>query len=105
MRPRAAGGRAQEPSADANRQLGELQESRVQLMQRVQNLKKDLQDWRGKLDGQVKSYRTELGDLRNTLNTEVEQLRQEFQDLRTTLRQQLEATASLAAGDDNARDD
>ena len=105
MRPRAAGGRAQEPSADANRKLGELQESRVQLMQRVQNLKKDLQDWRGKLDGQVKSYRTELGDLRNTLNTEVEQLRQEFQDLRTTLRQQLEATASLAAGDDNARDD
>ena len=47
----------------------------------------------------------ELGELRNTLNTEVEQLRQEFQDLRTTLRQQLEATASLAAGADNARDE
>mmetsp|Transcript_19446 Transcript_19446/g.37551 ORF Transcript_19446/g.37551 Transcript_19446/m.37551 type:complete len:131 (+) Transcript_19446:204-596(+) len=79
------------------KQLGELQESRNELLGRVQNLKKDLQDWRFKLDGQVKSYRTELGDLRKTLHGEVEQLRGEFQELRNTLRQQLEATASLAA--------
>uniref|UniRef100_A0A7S0SI41 Uncharacterized protein n=1 Tax=Mantoniella antarctica TaxID=81844 RepID=A0A7S0SI41_9CHLO len=79
------------------KQLGELQESRNELLSRVSNLKKDLQDWRFKLDNQVKSYRSELGDLRKTLNSEVSQLRGEFQDLRATLRQQLEATASLAA--------
>mmetsp|Transcript_41512 Transcript_41512/g.50315 ORF Transcript_41512/g.50315 Transcript_41512/m.50315 type:complete len:108 (-) Transcript_41512:349-672(-) len=82
------------------KQLGELQESRNELLNRVQNLKKDLQDWRFKLDSQVKTYRSELGDLRKTLNEEVEQLRSEFQDLRNTLRQQLEATASLAVTDE-----
>mmetsp|Transcript_54859 Transcript_54859/g.174330 ORF Transcript_54859/g.174330 Transcript_54859/m.174330 type:complete len:113 (+) Transcript_54859:139-477(+) len=84
------------------KQLGELQESRNELLTRVQNLKKDLQEWRLKLDSQVKTYRSELGDLRKTLNTEVEQLRTEFQDLRGTLRQQLEATASLSNLDEVA---
>ena len=76
------------------KQLGELQESRNELLSRVSNLKRDLQDWRFKLDNQVKSYRSELGDLRKTLNTEVGSLRKEFQDLRATLKQQLEATAA-----------
>ena len=35
-----------------------MQESRTQLLARVQNLKRDLQDWRGNLDNQVASYRT-----------------------------------------------
>lgn len=61
------------------KQLGELQESRNELLSRVSNLKRDLQDWRFKLDNQVKSYRSELGDLRKTLNSEVSQLRNEFQ--------------------------
>ena len=78
------------------KQLGELQESRDELLSRVSNLKQDLQDWRFKLDNQVKAYRGELGDLRKTLNSEVAQLRDEFQDLRATLRQQLEATAAIA---------
>ena len=78
------------------KQLGELQESRNELLSRVSNLKRDLQDWRFKLDNQVKSYRSELGDLRKTLNTEVGALRKEFQDLRATLKQQLEATAAIA---------
>mmetsp|Transcript_6818 Transcript_6818/g.11769 ORF Transcript_6818/g.11769 Transcript_6818/m.11769 type:complete len:104 (-) Transcript_6818:283-594(-) len=82
------------------KQLGELEESRTELLNRVNHLKKDLQDWRFKLDSQVKTYRSELGDLRKTLNDEVDQLRTEFQDLRSTLRQQLEATASLAQADD-----
>ena len=42
------------------KQLGELQESRNELLSRVSNLKRDLQDWRFKLDNQVKSYRSEL---------------------------------------------
>ena len=79
------------------KQLGELQESRDELLSRVSHLKRDLQDWRFKLDTQVKSYRSELGDLRKTLNTEVTQLRDEFADLRQTLKQQLEATAEMAA--------
>ncbi|ACO63958.1 predicted protein [Micromonas commoda] len=84
------------------KQLGELQESRNELLSRVSNLKRDLQDWRFKLDNQVKSYRSELGDLRKTLNTEVGALRKEFQDLRATLKQQLEATAAIAGeGDGN----
>mmetsp|Transcript_9607 Transcript_9607/g.13050 ORF Transcript_9607/g.13050 Transcript_9607/m.13050 type:complete len:107 (+) Transcript_9607:110-430(+) len=87
------------------KQLGELQESRNELLSRVQNLKKDLQDWRFKLDSQVKTYRTELGDLRKTLNTEVDQLRTEFQELRHTLREQLEATSSLAIMDDEQKDE
>ena len=83
------------------KQLAELQESRNELLSRVQSLKKDLQDWRHKLDSQVSTYRSELGELRGTLNSEVEQLRTEFQDLRATLKQQLDATASLAAADEN----
>ena len=50
--------KSSQETSDTNKKLGELQESRAQLLQRVHNLKKDLQDWRGKLDGQVKSYRT-----------------------------------------------
>ena len=80
-------------------QLAELQESRNELLGRVNTLKEDLADWRGKLDTQVKTYKSELGELRELLNNEVEQLREEFQDLRTTLRQQLEATAALAETD------
>ena len=79
------------------KQLGELQESRDELLSRVSHLKRDLQEWRFKLDNQVKSYRSELGDLRKTLNSEVTQLRDEFADLRQTLKQQLEATAEMAA--------
>lgn len=79
------------------KQLGELQESRDELLSRVSHLKRDLQDWRFKLDTQVKSYRSELGDLRKTLNSEVTQLRDEFADLRQTLKQQLEAAAEMAA--------
>jgi hypothetical protein len=71
-----------------------LNETRTELLQRVQALKKDLENWRGKLDTQVKSYREELGDLRSSLNTEVEQLRVEFQDLRNTLKQQRELTSA-----------
>ena len=82
------------------KQLGELQESRDELLSRVSHLKRDLQDWRFKLDTQVKSYRSELGDLRKTLNSEVTQLRDEFQDLRQTLKQQLEATAEMAKEED-----
>lgn len=78
------------------KQLGELQESRDELLSRVSHLKRDLQEWRFKLDNQVKSYRSELGDLRKTLDTEVSALRDEFKDLRATLRQQLEATAEIA---------
>ena len=86
------------------KQLGELQESRNELLSRVSNLKKDLQDWRHKLDDQVKSYRSELGDLRKTLNSEVSALRNEFQDLRATLKQQLEATADIAGALDEGVD-
>lgn len=76
-----------------------LNESRIELLARVQNLKKDLQEWRGKLDTQVKTYREELGELRSTLNIEVEQLRTEFQELRSTLKKQLDATSGLAGLD------
>eukprot|EP00899_Mesostigma_viride_P014566 jgi/Mesvir1/2310/Mv19343-RA.1 len=81
------------------KQLGELQASRNELLNRVQNLKKDLQDWRVKLDSQVKGYRTELGELRSTLNNEVEQLRAEFAELRKTLKDQLEQTVQLSNPD------
>lgn len=70
----------------------------------MSHLKRDLQEWRFKLDNQVKSYRSELGDLRKTLNSEVTQLRDEFADLRQTLKQQLEATAEMAA-EENEDDD
>ncbi|XP_045789613.1 uncharacterized protein LOC123884542 [Trifolium pratense] len=76
--------------------IAELNESRSELLGRIQSLKQDLQGWRSKLDTQVKVYRDELTDLKKTLNVEVEQLRAEFQDLRTTLQQQQEdVTTSL----------
>jgi len=81
------------PSTDFPASKG-LNETRTELLQRVQALKKDLENWRGKLDTQVKSYREELGDLRSSLNSEVEQLRVEFQDLRSTLKQQRELTSA-----------
>ncbi|KAG0564149.1 hypothetical protein M758_8G082900 [Ceratodon purpureus] len=69
-----------------------LSESRAELLERVQTLKKDLENWRGRMDTQVKSYKEELSGLRTSLNSEVEHLRAEFQDLRNTLKQQREAT-------------
>ncbi|EOY06494.1 Uveal autoantigen with coiled-coil domains and ankyrin repeats isoform 1 [Theobroma cacao] len=101
--------------------IAELNESRTELLSRIQGLKQDLQNWRSKLDTQVKIYRDllllgvlglwyladevaglfyyemkELTELKKTLNVEVEQLRTEFQELRTTLHQQQEdVTASL----------
>ena len=39
-------------------QLAELQESRNELLGRVNTLKSDLSDWRGKLDTQVKTYKS-----------------------------------------------
>ncbi|KAL1220537.1 hypothetical protein V5N11_003246 [Cardamine amara subsp. amara] len=76
--------------------LTELNESRAELLNRIQNLKQDLQSWRGKLDTQVKVYREELSGLKKTLNLEVEQLREEFKDLKTTLNQQQDdVSASL----------
>ncbi|PQQ15068.1 uncharacterized protein Pyn_10146 [Prunus yedoensis var. nudiflora] len=76
--------------------LRELNESRSELLGRIQGLKQDLQSWRSKLDTQVKVYRDELSELKKSLNTEVDQLRSEFQELRTTLQQQQEdVTTSL----------
>ncbi|XP_061370572.1 uncharacterized protein LOC133313242 [Gastrolobium bilobum] len=76
--------------------ISELNESRSELLGRIQSLKQDLQSWGSKLDTQVKVYRDELSELKKTLNVEVDQLRAEFQDLRTTLQQQQEdVTASL----------
>ncbi|XWS14072.1 hypothetical protein CRYUN_Cryun36dG0092000 [Craigia yunnanensis] len=76
--------------------IAELNESRTELLSRIQGLKQDLQNWRSKLDTQVKIYRDELTELKTTLNVEVEQLRTEFQELRNTLHQQQEdVTASL----------
>ncbi|XVF66233.1 hypothetical protein PTKIN_Ptkin10aG0019200 [Pterospermum kingtungense] len=76
--------------------IEELNQSRTELLGRIQGLKQDLQNWRSKLDNQVKIYRDELTELKKTLNVEVEQLRTEFQELRSTLHQQQEdVTASL----------
>ncbi|KAM0984947.1 hypothetical protein ACFX14_012417 [Malus domestica] len=76
--------------------LAELNESRSELLGRIQGLKQDLQSWRSNLDTQVKVYHDELSELKKSLNTEVDQLRSEFQDLRTTLQQQQEdVTTSL----------
>ncbi|XP_009343992.1 putative transcription factor kapC [Pyrus x bretschneideri] len=76
--------------------LAELNESRSELLVRIQGLKQDLQSWRLKLDTQVKVYRDELSELKKSLSTEVDQLRSEFQELRTTLQQQQEdVTTSL----------
>ncbi|XP_042967022.1 uncharacterized protein LOC122300434 isoform X2 [Carya illinoinensis] len=75
--------------------ISELNESRAELLNRIQGLKQDLQSWRSKLDTQVKVYRDELSELKKSLNVEVEQLRS-FQDLRTTLQQQQDdVTSSL----------
>ncbi|KAK8661747.1 hypothetical protein V6N13_091343 [Hibiscus sabdariffa] len=76
--------------------IAELNESRTELLNRIQGLKQDLKNWRSKLDTQVKIYRDELSELKKTLNVEVEQLRTEFQELRNTLHQQHEdVTTSL----------
>ncbi|XP_062108630.1 uncharacterized protein LOC133819396 isoform X2 [Humulus lupulus] len=78
------------------KKIAELNESRSELLTRIQGLKQDLQSWRSKLDTQVKVYRDELSELKKSLNTEVDQLRTEFQDLRTTLQQQQDdVTTSL----------
>ncbi|CAN6468530.1 unnamed protein product [Victoria cruziana] len=55
--------------------IAELNESKAELLSRIQGLKKDLQEWRLKLDTQVNTYREELSGLKRTLNVEVEQLR------------------------------
>ncbi|XP_049933933.1 uncharacterized protein LOC116254793 isoform X2 [Nymphaea colorata] len=70
----------------------ELNESKAELLSRIQGLKKDLQEWRLKLDTQVSTYREELSGLKKTLNVEVEQLRSEFEELRGSLLQQQEDT-------------
>ncbi|KAG2727123.1 hypothetical protein I3760_01G144700 [Carya illinoinensis] len=77
--------------------IAELNESRAELLDRIQGLKQDLQNWRSKLDTQVKVYCDELSDLKKSLNVEVEQLRLEFQELRTALQQQQQqdVTSSL----------
>ncbi|KAF2289185.1 hypothetical protein GH714_029281 [Hevea brasiliensis] len=76
--------------------IRELNESRTELLSRIQGLKQDMQNWRSKLDTQVKIYRDELSELKKSLNVEVEQLRSEFQELRNTLQQQQEdVTTSL----------
>ncbi|KAJ6313553.1 hypothetical protein OIU77_014939 [Salix suchowensis] len=76
--------------------IAELNESRTELLSRIQGLKQDLQGWRSKLDTQVKIYRDELSELKKSLNVEVVQLRTEFQELKNTLQQQQEdVTASL----------
>ncbi|GKV31502.1 hypothetical protein SLEP1_g40188 [Rubroshorea leprosula] len=76
--------------------IAELNESRAEVLNRIQGLKQDLQNWRSKLDTQVKIYSDELTELKKTLNVEVEHLRSEFQELRNTLHQQQEdVTASL----------
>ncbi|KAL9410333.1 hypothetical protein AB3S75_044153 [Citrus x aurantiifolia] len=91
--------------------IAELNESRAELLNRIQGLKQDLQNWRSKLDTQVKIYRDELTDMKKTLSVEVEQLRSEFQELRNTLQQQQDdVTASLRnlgdfSGDDKERKD
>ncbi|KAJ8766376.1 hypothetical protein K2173_022435 [Erythroxylum novogranatense] len=74
--------------------LSELNESRTELLTRIQGLKQDLQNWRSKLDTQVKIYRDELSELKKSLNVEVDQLRTEFQELRSTLQQQQEDVAA-----------
>lgn len=75
----------------------DLNDSRTDLLDRVQSLKKDLQDWRGKLDTQVKTYRQELGDFKNTLNHEVEQLKFGFEELRSSLLKQLDEASNITS--------
>ncbi|CAN6676915.1 unnamed protein product [Malus baccata var. baccata] len=59
--------------------LAELNESRSELLGRIQGLKQDLQSWRSKLDTQVKVYRDEFQELRTTLQ-------QQQEDVTTSLR-------------------
>ncbi|KAH9683424.1 Uveal autoantigen with coiled-coil/ankyrin [Citrus sinensis] len=61
--------------SDSTPSVPELNESRAELLNRIQGLKQDLQNWRSKLDTQVKIYRDELTDMKKTLSVEVEQLR------------------------------
>lgn len=77
--------------------LTDLNDSRIDLLDRIHSLKNDLQDWRGKLDTQVKTYRQELGDLKTTLNDEVDQLKSEFQELRNSLLKQLDDTSKITS--------
>ncbi|GAB2213660.1 hypothetical protein Droror1_Dr00017972 [Drosera rotundifolia] len=81
---------AKENLKPMNGRMKELQESRAELMNRLQSLKQDLHNWKSKLDAQVKIYRDELSEVKKSLNDEVEQLRSDFQGLRTTLQQQHE---------------
>ncbi|CAI0466782.1 unnamed protein product [Linum tenue] len=74
--------------------IAELNESRVELLTRIQGLKQDLHTWRSKLDTQIKVYREELTEVKKSLNDEVEQLRLEFKELRTTLQQQQDDISS-----------
>ncbi|CAB78621.1 hypothetical protein [Arabidopsis thaliana] len=86
--------------------LTELNESRAELLNRIQNLKQDLQSWRGKLDTQVKVYREELSGLKKTLNLEVEQLR-ELQDSKEQIDKRSEVTeekVEALSTDDNAKE-
>ncbi|XP_068660175.1 uncharacterized protein [Aristolochia californica] len=76
-----------------NSKLADLNETRSELLTRIQGLKQDLQNWRSKLDSQVTIYRGELSELKQSLNVEVEQLRSEFQELKSTLQQQQEDVA------------
>ncbi|XP_010269489.1 PREDICTED: uncharacterized protein LOC104606128 isoform X2 [Nelumbo nucifera] len=66
--------------------ISELNESRSELLSRIQGLKQDLQNWRSKLDTQVKIYRDELSELKKSLNVEVEQLRSQQEDVAANLR-------------------
>jgi len=75
----------------------DLNDSRADLLDRIQSLKRDLQDWRGKLDTQVKTYRQELGDLKSTLNHEVEQLKSGFQELRSSLLKQIDEASNMTS--------
>ncbi|KAG0577227.1 hypothetical protein KC19_5G140900 [Ceratodon purpureus] len=52
-----------------------LNDTRSELLNRVESLKQDLQHWRGKLDTEVNSYNEEIGDLKDSLNSDVEQLK------------------------------
>ncbi|KAJ7562822.1 hypothetical protein O6H91_03G085400 [Diphasiastrum complanatum] len=90
------GNENQENLAKDFSRISVLSNSREELLNTVQKLKKDLQDWRGQLDSQVKTYRQELGELRNTLNTGVEHLKNEFQDLRNALKKNIDAPSDVA---------
>ncbi|RZC83090.1 hypothetical protein C5167_045875 [Papaver somniferum] len=69
-------------------QIGELTESRQELLTRIKGLKQDLQRWKSKIETQAKAYRGEIFQLKVSLDAEVENLKTELQDLWTTLQQQ-----------------